>query len=176
MGPIVMKADQDCISGGPSPVGQAAAAGESGSWRSGIPSEATTAVIWTAIWIVAFLAVRWLHAAGGRGGAVATPFTETTLLSLGGTYAVVPSALDESGVRGWLAAAERFDSLAMGEATPGHLILVVTFIGFLAGWRTDPAGAAAASASGAALFRGRATTPVVVATAAAVGAALGHLR
>jgi chromate transporter len=45
----------------------------------------------------------------------------------------VPWALDESVARGWLAPPERFDALAMGEATPGPLILVVTFIGFLAG-------------------------------------------
>ena len=135
----------------PSPAGHAAAAGESCSWRSGATAAALTAAIWTAIWIVAFLAVRWLHAAGGCGGDIAALFTETTLLSLGGAYAVVPWALDESVTRGWLAPSERFDALAMGEATPGPLILVVTFIGFLAGWKADPAGAAAAGLEGAAI-------------------------
>ncbi|MGI9178241.1 MAG: chromate transporter [Pirellulales bacterium] len=65
-------------------------------------------------------------------------FTETTLMSFGGAYAVVPWALDESVTRTWLKPDERFDALVMGEATPGPLILVVTFIGFLAGWRTGP--------------------------------------
>ncbi|MFM8891953.1 MAG: chromate transporter, partial [Planctomycetia bacterium] len=103
-----------------------------------------TATAWTLAWIVAYLAVRSLHLAGGRGAEIATLFTETTLLSLGGAYAVVPWALDESMARGWLAADERFDALAMGEATPGPLILVVTFIGFLAGWKTGtPPGALA---------------------------------
>ena len=37
----------------------------------------------------------------------------------------------------------------MGEATPGPLILVVTFIGFLAGWRTSPDGDAGAGLAGA---------------------------
>ncbi|MFM7206467.1 MAG: chromate transporter, partial [Planctomycetaceae bacterium] len=77
--------------------------------------------------------------------AVATLFTETTLLSLGGAYAVVPWALDEAVARGWLEAGERFTALAMGEATPGPLILVVTFIGFLAGWNAAPESAAAAA-------------------------------
>ncbi len=110
-----------------------------------------TAAIWTVAWGAAFLVVRLLHLAGGRGGDIAALFTETTLLSLGGAYAVVPWALDESVARGWLAPAERFDALAMGEATPGPLILVVTFIGFLAGWKADTAAAATAGLEGAAI-------------------------
>ncbi len=110
-----------------------------------------TATVWTAIWGAAYLGVSLLHLAGGRGADIAALFTKTTLLSLGGAYAVVPWALDESVARGWLAPAERFDALAMGEATPGPLILVVTFIGFLAGWKTDAGGAATAGLEGAAI-------------------------
>ena len=119
--------------------------------RSPIHHAIITAAVWTAIWGAAYLVVSLLHLAGGRGADIAALFTRTTLLSLGGAYAVVPWALDESGARGWLAPAERFDALAMGEATPGPLILVVTFIGFLAGWKTDAAGAAAAGLEGAAI-------------------------
>jgi chromate transporter len=121
------------------------------SWRRAAIGVAASAAVWTAIWAVAFLAVRGLGLAGGRGGDIAALFTETTLLSLGGAYAVVPWALDESLARGWLAPAERFDALAMGEATPGPLILVVTFIGFLAGWKAAPTAAAAAGVQGAAI-------------------------
>ena len=119
--------------------------------RSPMRHAIITAAVWTAVWAAAFLVVRLLHLAGGRGGDIAALFTETTLLSLGGAYAVVPWALDESVARGWLAPAERFDALAMGEATPGPLILVVTFIGFLAGWKTDANGAATAGLEGAAI-------------------------
>ena len=119
--------------------------------RSPVRHAVITAVLWTSIWGAAYFVVRLLHLAGGRGADIAALFTETTLLSLGGAYAVVPWALDESVARGWLAPAERFDALAMGEATPGPLILVVTFIGFLAGWKTDAAGAAAAGLEGAAI-------------------------
>jgi len=119
--------------------------------RSPIQHALVTTVLWTAIWGAAYLFVRLLHLAGGRGADIAALFTETTLLSLGGAYAVVPWALDESVARGWLAPPERFDALAMGEATPGPLILVVTFIGFLAGWKTDTAGGAAAGLEGAAI-------------------------
>jgi len=126
--------------------GDAAARG-----RSPMHHAIITAAVWTAIWGAAYLVVSLLHLAGGRGADIAALFTETTLLSLGGAYAVVPWALDESVARGWLAAPERFDALAMGEATPGPLILVVTFIGFLAGWKTDAGGAAAAGLEGAAI-------------------------
>lgn len=114
--------------------------------RHGAAVVAVAAAMW-----VAFYGIVWLtDAAGGRATSIATLFTETTLLSLGGAYAVVPWALDESVARGWLDGAERFAALAMGEATPGPLILVVTFIGFLAGWKADPGAAAAAGFEGAA--------------------------
>lgn len=133
------------------PATAAAAAGTSSSRSRPIRHAFLTAILWTAVWGAAFLVVYLLHLAGGRGTAIATLFTETTILSLGGAYAVVPWALDESVARGWLAPAERFDALAMGEATPGPLILVVTFIGFLAGWKTTAAGAATAGLEGAAI-------------------------
>jgi chromate transporter len=103
------------------------------------------------VWITCYGIVWRLDLACGAGAAIARLFTETTLLSLGGAYAVVPWALDESVARGWLEPAERFDALAMGEATPGPLILVVTFIGFLAGWKADPSAAAMAGLEGAAI-------------------------
>jgi len=127
------------------PSGSAASRAASIRWPLAVAAVASL------VWIACYAVVRWLHLAGGAGPAIATLFTETTLLSLGGAYAVVPWALDESVARGWLEPAERFDALAMGEATPGPLILVVTFIGFLAGWKTSVAGAAAAGLEGAAI-------------------------
>jgi chromate transporter len=125
-----------------------------------------------AVWAACFGLVWLTDAAAGQGPALATLFTETTLLSLGGAYAVVPWALDEAIARGWLDAAERFTALAMGEATPGPLILVVTFIGFLAGWKTAPEAAAVAGLEGAATATVFAFIPsfaMILALAPAVG-------
>lgn len=122
------------------------------------------------LWALGYAAVSHLGLAGGRGPAIATLFTETTLLSLGGAYAVVPWALDEAVSRGWLLPEERLDALAMGEATPGPLILVVTFIAFLAGWRAG-AVPAAAGFEGAAVATGFAFLPsfaMILAVAPAV--------
>jgi chromate transporter len=121
--------------------------GQSNAVRHAVAVAAVAATIWAACYGL----VSVTHAAGGRGVAVARLFTSTTLLSLGGAYAVVPWALDESIVRGWLDAEERFTALAMGEATPGPLILVVTFIGFMAGWKAAPAAALQAGLEGAAV-------------------------
>ena len=112
---------------------------------------AAVAAVAATIWAVWYGLVIATHAVADRGAAVARLFTTTTLLSLGGAYAVVPWALDESVARGWLDADERFTALAMGEATPGPLILVVTFIGFMAGWKAAPAAALQAGFEGAAV-------------------------
>lgn len=127
------------------------AAAEPTARRSILRHVAAVAVVAGLLWAVGYAAVAATHAAGDRGTAIARLFTCTTLLSLGGAYAVVPWALDESVARGWLDAGERFTALAMGEATPGPLILVVTFIGFMAGWKAVPAAAATAGVAGAAI-------------------------
>lgn len=124
----------------------AAPPAEASPARLGLARHAlAVAGIAAAVWAGCYGLVWLTDAAAGQGPAVATLFTETTLLSLGGAYAVVPWALDEAVARGWLEAGERFTALAMGEATPGPLILVVTFIGFLAGWNAAPESAAAAA-------------------------------
>lgn len=90
----------------------------------------------TVVWVASYRLVSATRWAGGLGPEIATLFTKTTLLSVGGAYAVVPWALDEAVERRWLESRERPVALAMGEATPGPLILVVTFIAYLAGWQT----------------------------------------
>jgi chromate transporter len=127
----------------------ASAPAGSGSRSNAVRHAVAVATVATIIWAACYGFVSVTHAAGGRGGAVARLFTSTTLLSLGGAYAVVPWALDESVNRGWLDADERFTALAMGEATPGPLILVVTFIGFMAGWKAAPVAALQAGFEGA---------------------------
>ncbi len=62
-------------------------------------------------------------------------FTKAALLTFGGAYAVLPyvyqGAVDHFH---WLSAAQMMDGLALGETTPGPLIMVVSFVGFVGGW------------------------------------------
>ncbi len=155
------------------PAAAAASLPVSGDWSHDRPlvrHAALVAAVAAVLWALGYAAVTRLGLAGGRGPAIATLFTETTLLSFGGAYAVVPWALDEAVHRGWLLLDERLDALAMGEATPGPLILVVTFIGFLAGWRAGDV-PAAAGFEGAAVATGFAFLPsfaMILAVAPAV--------
>lgn len=62
-------------------------------------------------------------------------FTKAALLTFGGAYAVLPyvyqGAVDQFG---WLTGPQMIDGLALGETTPGPLIMVVAFVGFVGGW------------------------------------------
>ncbi len=69
-------------------------------------------------------------------------FTKAALLTFGGAYAVLPYVYQGAVEHfHWLNATQMMDGLALGETTPGPLIMVVTFVGFLAGWNTAPLGA-----------------------------------
>ncbi|MFZ2171509.1 MAG: chromate efflux transporter [Methylococcaceae bacterium] len=62
-------------------------------------------------------------------------FTKAALLTFGGAYAVLPYVYQGAVEHyHWLSATQMIDGLALGETTPGPLIMVVTFVGFLAGW------------------------------------------
>lgn len=62
-------------------------------------------------------------------------FTKAALLTFGGAYAVLPyvyqGAVEQHQ---WLSGAQMIDGLALGETTPGPLIMVVAFVGFVGGW------------------------------------------
>ena len=62
-------------------------------------------------------------------------FTKAALLTFGGAYAVLPYVY-QGAVNGfgWLSAGQMIDGLALGETTPGPLIMVVTFVGFVGGY------------------------------------------
>ena len=86
-------------------------------------------------------------------------FTKAALLTFGGAYAVLPYVY-QGGVEhyGWLSAPQMIDGLALGETTPGPLIMVVAFVGFIGAWTHSVFGleqlalAGAAGASVATVF------------------------
>jgi chromate transporter len=62
-------------------------------------------------------------------------FTRVALVSFGGAYAVLPYVAQGAVESfGWLDAHQMADGLALGETTPGPLIIVVVFVGFMGGW------------------------------------------
>ena len=65
-------------------------------------------------------------------------FTKAALVTFGGAYAVLPYVY-QGGVENyaWLSATQMIDGLALGETTPGPLIMVVAFVGFVGGWTKE---------------------------------------
>ena len=62
-------------------------------------------------------------------------FSKAALLTFGGAYAVLPYVYQGAvETHGWVTPVQMIDGLALGETTPGPLIMVVTFVGFVGGW------------------------------------------
>ena len=82
----------------------------------------------------------WLQGWSGLLATMARFFTQVALLSFGGAYAVLPF-VSQGAVShyGWLQPAQMLDGLALGETTPGPLIMVVAFVGFMGGWNASGA-------------------------------------
>ena len=75
---------------------------------------------------------------GGVVGQLAGFFTVTALVTFGGAYAVLPFVADLAVNRfHWLSSGDMVAGLALGETTPGPLIMVNSFVGYLAGWTTQ---------------------------------------
>jgi len=65
-------------------------------------------------------------------------FSQAALVTFGGAYALLPyvfPTIIES--HGWLTSQQIIDGLALGESTPGPLIMIVTYVGFIVGWYND---------------------------------------
>jgi chromate transporter len=92
------------------------------------------AVIGAALWLGA---VGALLAVGGVVAELTGFFTIVALVTFGGAYAVLPFvAAAAVGRFGWLTPEQMIAGLALGETTPGPLIMVNSFVGFVAGWTT----------------------------------------
>ena len=88
-----------------------------------------------AIWVTAMLMLVGKFGWQGMYTQMGWFFTKAALLTFGGAYAVLPyvyqGAVDHYH---WLTPLQMIDGLALGETTPGPLIIVVAFVGFVGGW------------------------------------------
>ena len=93
--------------------------------------------IWISAIVILIIAYGWQHTLTQ----MAWFFTKAALLTFGGAYAVLPyvyqGAVDHYH---WLSAIQMIDGLALGETTPGPLIMVVVFVGFVGGWHQQVMG------------------------------------
>jgi chromate transporter len=113
----------------------------------------TGLVLWAAAMAALVLAQGWNATLAQMGWF----FTKAALVTFGGAYAVLPyvyqGAVEQHQ---WLTGAQMIDGLALGETTPGPLIMVVAFVGFVGGWTRQVLGPDAVF-TGAALAGGMAT-------------------
>lgn len=94
-----------------------------------------TIAIWLAIWILPLLVLDQLIEANILN-ALAAFFSKLAVVTFGGAYAVLAyMAQDVVAQFGWLSAGEMMDGLGLAETTPGPLILVTEFVGFLAAFK-----------------------------------------
>mgnify|MGYP006275119787 CR=1 FL=1 len=104
-------------------------------------------LLWAVPMAALVAAFGWQHTLAQMGWF----FTKAALLTFGGAYTVLPYVY-QGGVEQfqWLTATQMIDGLALGETTPGPLIMVVTFIGYVGGWTKQLFGPENLAAAGAA--------------------------
>ena len=97
---------------------------------------AATIALWLAIWIVPLAAISLLFGTDHVLAKLAVFFSKLAVVTFGGAYAVLAyMAQDVVQIHGWLKPGEMLDGLGLAETTPGPLILVTEFVGYLAAYR-----------------------------------------
>jgi len=97
---------------------------------------ARTVLVWLAIWIVPLAALAGAFGSGHVLSEIAWFFSKLAVVTFGGAYAVLAyMAQDVVQHYRWLGPSEMMDGLGLAETTPGPLILVTEFVGFLAAFR-----------------------------------------
>jgi chromate transporter len=95
-----------------------------------------TLIVWGGLWLAPVAALLLLYGPGNVYTDVAVFFSQMAVLTFGGAYAVLAYVAQQAvETHGWLTAGEMLDGLGLAETTPGPLILVLQFVGFLAGHR-----------------------------------------
>jgi chromate transporter len=124
---------------GPAKPGDETVAVSDGAAHQPVPNlgrTAATALICIAAWLLPVgLAAAWVgtdHTLFQQG----LFFTKAAVVTFGGAYAVLPYVAQQAVENyGWLSATQMIDGLGLAETTPGPLILVLQFVGFLGAWR-----------------------------------------
>jgi len=98
------------------------------------------AVVWLLVWLAPFALILWLQGAEGVYFQIAAFFSKAAVVTFGGAYAVLAYAAQQAvDTFGWMQPHEMLDGLGMAETTPGPLIMVLQFVGYLAAYRNPGA-------------------------------------
>jgi chromate transporter len=106
--------------------------------RSAVRSSLGAVAIWAVIWAVPLVGVAATLGQAGAFAEIGAFFSKLAVVTFGGAYAVLGYMAQEAVQNyRWLAPGEMADGLGLAETTPGPLIMVTQYVGFLAGYR-DP--------------------------------------
>src|SRR5215204_3648119 len=94
--------------------------------------------VWLLLWLVPVAAVIWAFGEANVYSQIAIFFSKVAMVTFGGAYAVLAYVAQQAVEQyHWLQPGEMLDGLGMAETTPGPLIMVLQFVGFMAAYR-DP--------------------------------------
>jgi chromate transporter len=94
------------------------------------------AAIWLALWLVPVIALLLARGSADVFSQIAVFFSKMAVVTFGGAYAVLAYVAQQAvETHGWLKPGEMLDGLGMAETTPGPLIMVLQFVGFMAAYR-----------------------------------------
>jgi chromate transporter len=129
------------------PVAAAPAAAEPACRRSPAAQSLKAAALWGAAWLAplgsAFATLGPDHVIS-RVGAL---FAKLAVVTFGGAYALLSYVRQQAvEVEGWLSPQQMIDGLGLAETTPGPLVLINEFVGYVAGWQAEGGGLALALA------------------------------
>ncbi|PIB91171.1 chromate efflux transporter [Caulobacter sp. FWC2] len=102
-----------------------------------LKGQARTAFICLALWL-APIALAWLVAPNSVLAWMGLTFGSLAAISFGGAYAALAYVGQSASALGWLSAPQMLDGLGLAETTPGPLILVFVFVGFVGAFQTAP--------------------------------------
>jgi chromate transporter len=92
--------------------------------------------LWLALWLAPLIIVGFTLGGGSVYTDIGAFFSKMAVVTFGGAYAVLAYMAQQAvETYGWLKPGEMLDGLGMAETTPGPLIMVVQFVGFLAAYR-----------------------------------------
>ena len=102
----------------------------------GIGETLRTAAVWLALWLVPVAALVVFAGPDNVFSVIAVFFSKMALVTFGGAYAVLAYVAQQAvETHHWLKPGEMLDGLGMAETTPGPLIMVLQFVGFMAAFR-----------------------------------------
>lgn len=104
------------------------------SWKSTLGR----CVLWLAVWLAPLVLCLAVFGKSHALTAVSAFFSKAALLTFGGAYAVLPYVAQQAvETHAWLTPGQMIDGLGLAETTPGPLVLVLEFVGFLGAWNSS---------------------------------------